>query len=98
MDKDRKEAGKYSWLPQFMPDAARLIREKRKALGDEWVNECWRRGVLAGEPGWFFAAQNRLSVGVPPMGMAEAFFEQIGPKFPGACMVYIRDKGAADGA
>ncbi|MEY8688338.1 MAG: hypothetical protein AB9M53_00480 [Leptothrix sp. (in: b-proteobacteria)] len=98
MDKDQKQTGKYDWLPQFMPDAARLIREKRQALGNEWVNECWKRGVVTGEAGWFFAAQNRLSVGVPPVGMAEAFFEQVSPKYPGACIVFIKDKGATHGA
>ncbi len=91
MDKEQKpKQNSFAWLPQFMPGVAKLIREKRAQMGDAHVNECWRRGVMAGEPGWFFAAENRLSVGIPPVGMAEAFFEQIHPKYPNACMVYMR--------
>lgn len=56
---------RWSWLPAHMPGVARLMLEKRRALGNEHVNECWRRGVVHGEPGWFFAREGPLAVGTP---------------------------------
>lgn len=64
MDK-RKEAGKFDWLPAAMPGVARLIRERREQLGDAHVAECWKRGVVQREPGWFFAREGALAVGTP---------------------------------
>ena len=55
----------WNWLPSQMPGVARLVAEKRKAYGDAHVNECWKRGVLQCEPGWFFAREAGLAVGVP---------------------------------
>jgi hypothetical protein len=55
----------WEWLPQQMPGVAALVREKRKEFGNAHVNECWRRGVVAGEPGWFFAREGTLAVGTP---------------------------------
>lgn len=64
MDKG-KTAGKWSWLPTAMPGVARLLAEKRKALGEAHVAECWRRGVVEREAGWFFAREGALAVGTP---------------------------------
>lgn len=57
--------GKFGWLPRAMPGVARLVAEKRRALGDAHVAECWRRGVLEREPGWFFAREGPIAVGTP---------------------------------
>lgn len=65
MDSRRKEAGKFDWLPTAMPGVARLVAERRRVLGDAHVSECWRRGVLEREPGWFFAREGALAVGTP---------------------------------
>lgn len=64
MDKVEKE-NRWGWLPAQMPGVTRLIREKRVQLGDAHVNECWRRGVLEREPGWFFAREGALAIGTP---------------------------------
>lgn len=48
-----------------MPGVAKLIAERRRALGNAHVNECWSRGVVGGEPGWFFAREGALAVGTP---------------------------------
>ena len=64
MDK-RTGPGKWDWLPTMMPRTAKLIAEKRKLFGDAHVNECWKRGVLLCEPGWFFAREAGLAVGIP---------------------------------
>ena len=64
MDK-RKDSGKFGWLPSAMPGVARLVAEKRRLLGDAHVAECWRRGVVELEPGWFFAREGAIAIGTP---------------------------------
>lgn len=54
---------RWDWLPQHMPGIARLIKDKRRELGSAHVDECWKRGVVQGEPGWFFASEGALHVG-----------------------------------
>jgi hypothetical protein len=63
MDREKKQG--WSWLPQQMPGVTKLVTEKRAKLGNDWVNECWRRGVVEREPGWFFAREGALAVGTP---------------------------------
>ena len=65
MVKNETPKKNYAWLPDHMPRVARLMREKRAALGDAHINECWRRGVLGLEAGWFFAREGSLALGVP---------------------------------
>ena len=55
----------WSWLPLMMPGVQKLMRDRRKAVGDAHVNECWKRGVILREPGWFFAREGALAVGTP---------------------------------
>lgn len=63
---DRRDKSKdWSWLPAQMPGVARLLAEKRAALGAEHVSLCWRRGVVEQQPGWFYAAEGALAVGTP---------------------------------
>jgi hypothetical protein len=64
MDKG-KVAGKWSWLPAAMPGVARLLVDKRRELGEAHVAECWKRGVVEKQPGWFFAREGALAVGTP---------------------------------
>ena len=56
---------RWAWLPAMMPGVARQMREQRQALGDAHVAECWHRGVVLREPGWFFAREGALAVGAP---------------------------------
>lgn len=64
MDK-KDETNRWAWLPQQMPGVARLMKEKRAALGNAHVALCWRRGVVEQQPGWFFASEGALAVGTP---------------------------------
>lgn len=41
------------------------MKEKRRLYGEQHVQECWKRGVLRREPGWFFAREGALAVGTP---------------------------------
>ncbi len=61
MDKAKK---RWDWLPVHMPGVAAQLADKRRELGNEWVNECWKRGVVERQPGWFFAAEGALMVGI----------------------------------
>lgn len=67
MDKKGSAAGsgRWDWLRDHMPQVAALMREKRQAWGDAHVNECWRRGVVGGEAGWFYAREGPLALGTP---------------------------------
>jgi hypothetical protein len=54
-----------------MPGVQKLLAEKRKTLGAEHVAECWKRGVVQGDPGWFFAREGALAVGTPWADIAD---------------------------
>lgn len=60
-----KKSGRWDWLPAAMPGVARQMAEHRRKMGEAHVRECWRRGVLQLEPGWFFAREGPLTVGTP---------------------------------
>ncbi len=85
----------WGWLPKHMPGVAVVIAEKRALHGAAWVNECWHKGVVEAQPGWFFAAQGSMAVGVPPAGMAEAFFGEVQTKYAGSCLVFIKEPAHA---
>ena len=59
------DKNRWSWLPAMMPTVARLMAERRAQHGPAHMAECWRRGVLLQEPGWFFAREGALAVGTP---------------------------------
>lgn len=63
MDKGKKD---WSVVVPLMPGVKALIAEKRKEWGAAWVAECWKHGVVMGEPGWFFAREGAVAVGTPP--------------------------------
>lgn len=98
MDKaGQQQTRRWDWLPVFMPGVAKLMAEKRAELGDAWVNECWKRGVVEGEPGWFFASEGPIIVGVlqdQPAMIALACARITRTQ----AMLMLREKGAASGA
>jgi hypothetical protein len=65
MDRKVKADGKWGWLPALMPGVAKLLADKRRVLGEAHVAECWKRGVVLMEPGWFFAREGPVAVGTP---------------------------------
>lgn len=58
-----KTKNSWSWLPAHMPTVAAEIERLKQQHGSQHVAQCWSRGVLKGEPGWFFAAEGVLAVG-----------------------------------
>lgn len=65
MDKDQKKQNRYGWIEAAMPLLPQHIRDARRKYGDAHVNECWKRGVVQGQPGWFFARQGTVALGAP---------------------------------
>lgn len=63
-EKEQRNPQTFAWLPQQMPKVAERVKEYRAREGDAWVNECWTRGVVLLQPGWFYAREGALAVGV----------------------------------
>lgn len=99
MDKGRR----FDWLPKEMPGVTRLIADRRKEVGAQWVSECWRRGVVQGEPGWFYAAEQGLAVGTLWTDAAQAVQAgwQVAQSVPGATLqpvLVLKPREVAHGA
>lgn len=66
MDKKGDQGtNRWAWLREFMPGVAAQMAEKRREMGEAHVALCWRRGVVELQPGWFFACEGPIAVGVP---------------------------------
>lgn len=89
----------FAWVKAAMPRVADMVARERQVLGDDWVNECWKRG-MQGEPGWFFAREGAVSIGTPfPSAMfpnAPVLDQWLADHLRGTCLVLIRRKGEAD--
>ena len=96
MDKRQGKKQSWEWLPAQMPGVAGQLADKRREVGPEWVNECWKRGVINREPGWFFAAEGALMVGVLGDDDAVLQFVRHGLQ-SGASVVVLRNKEVSDG-
>jgi hypothetical protein len=92
MDKGKD---RWGWLPAAMPKVAELIGRHRQAMGKEHVAECWDRAMRQGEPGWFYARQGQLAVGVPWPAIADAVMT---PLKDDQAMVWLRPVGQGDAA
>lgn len=91
MDKQQQKARKFDWLPAEMPGITAMVKARRVKDGDAHVAECWRRGVLGGEPGWFFAREGPLAIGTPdPTWLKWPELENV-PGALGGAMLMMRD-------
>lgn len=91
--KEQSKENRFGWLPAAMPGVAKLMAEKRRVLGNAHVAECWQRGVLKMEPGWFFAREGALSVGVPWPDIADLALGSAATSTQ--ALVVLREKGGA---
>lgn len=100
MDREKKGRG-YDWVRAAMPLLPARISELRAQHGDAHINECWRRGVVRGERGWFFARQGSVALGAPFDGV-DGLADWAGMQLqPDQVIVLVRPaqtKGDADGA
>lgn len=95
MDKERR--GRWDWVPLAMPGVTKLMADKKREMGADWVAICWTHGMW-GEPGWFFAKEGPVAVGTPwDMGQT-AMQMLLQPVTPTQALLFIREKGAAGGA
>lgn len=62
MDREKLD---WSWMQQHVPGVVAQLREWREAGEGEHLNACWRHGVVRLEPGWFFAREGAICIGVP---------------------------------
>lgn len=94
---EEPKKNRWDWLPEFMPGVVAVLADKRAEVGADWVNTCWKHGVVDREPGWFFAAQGALTVGVPANAELLADYYAMQAKFPDTALVILRPKdgGAA---
>lgn len=60
---DRKK--NWDWLLEHMPRTVAMLREYRELGEGGHVDECWRHGVLAGLPNWFYAREGVITLGTP---------------------------------
>lgn len=98
MDKEWKQG--FDWLPAQMPRVAALMKTRRAQDGDAHVNECWKRGVLRGEPGWFFAHEGALSVGTPDPGWDWRKWPELQgvPGVTTGALLFLKTREVTDGA
>lgn len=100
MDKNEEgaKANRWQWLAEAMPKLPARMKELRTEHGPAHVAECWRRGVVRCEPGWFFARQGAVSVGAPFVGdpvLSDFAAQHLQED---QCLVVIRPKEVAHGA
>lgn len=62
---DKVDKRDWSWIKQFMPGVVALLAEYREFGEGLHLDECWRRGVLLCQPGWFFAREGPIALGTP---------------------------------
>jgi len=91
MDK-KISAEDWRHLLELMPQVNRRLAEKRRELGADHVRECWRRGVLNGEPDQFFVAEGAITLGAWPsdLSMLDLYLDPVTKRaFPGAFLVLL---------
>lgn len=96
---DRVPKLDWSWMRRHMPRVVAMIEAARQRGDSALVNECWRRGVLNGEPGWFYARENGVSVGVPSKAfLVDPTQEAVLQQFPMAAILVLKERAVDHGA
>lgn len=75
-----------------MPKVTAAVAEKRKELGDTFVNDCIKRG-MKGEPGYFFAIEGGVMVGMPDRSLNafESVYDLLQAGFPSDFYLEMRN-------
>lgn len=78
-------------MSEHLPTVVARIREARQRGDGLHVDTCWRRGVVGLEPGWFWAYEAGVSVGVPDAAMlAEPNMQELLTSCPGTSLLLLR--------
>jgi len=95
MDKKAKPKSSWAFMQEHMPGVVARIKEGRDKGEGAHIDLCWRRGVVSLEPGWFWAYEAGVSVGVPgPEMLGDAQVQELLKQFPGLSILMLRDKAA----
>lgn len=87
---DLKNKANWKWMADHMPSVVALMREQRERGEGAVISECWRRGVLLQEPGFFYARENGVSVGVPSVELLrDATMGELLRQFPKAALLML---------
>ena len=89
---EAKKKLSWAWLPDFMPKVAGLIAERRKQDGAEWVAHCWRQSVVLGKPGFFWACEGAVAIGVPVEAKLVEMHHELALKYPGTASMNMAPK------
>ena len=80
----------WNWMTKQMPRVVEMLRTQRRRGGGALIDECWRRGVVGAEPGWFYAHENGVSVGVPqPELLKDPTLAAISAMFPNRALLML---------
>lgn len=80
----------WQWMAEHMPRVVAMLKEERKAGRGAHIDDCWRRGVVNGEPGLFWASEGAISVGVPPnQSLVPADVMALMKAFPGSAVLML---------
>lgn len=86
-------------MAHHMPRVVAMLKRRREAGEGALINECWRRGVLEQQPGWFFAAEGGVSVGVPADGLlADPTLLAMREEFGDPALLLLKGQEVTDGA
>lgn len=95
---DRK-LNRWSWVKEAMPRVTALVVARRKRDGDAWVNQCWQRGVIEREPGWFWAYEAGIAIGVPSAEqLADPVVLTCKAHASGLALLFTKEREAVHGA
>ena len=100
MDRVAKKTD-WTWMQHHMPGVVAMVKRERDGGRGAVVNECWRRGVVGHEPGWFYAAENGVTVGVPSVEFLKDPNQQaLAAMFPKRALLMLNGAmtGGDDGA
>lgn len=90
----------WAFMAEHMPQVVAMLKEHRAKGEGAHVDLCWQRGVRDLVPGWFWAYEGGVAVGVPDLEMlGDANLQQLLQQRPGVCILKLADPArAAHGA
>lgn len=79
-----------------MPKVVQMLKDRRERGEGAFIDECWVKGVQQQQPGWFFAAEGPVAIGVPPGGvLSDPALVAMRAAFPDQAIVMLKE--VADG-
>ncbi len=85
----------WAFMADRMPKTVARIKEARQRGDGAHVDACWRRGVVGLEPGWFWAYEAGVAVGVPSAEIvADPVVQQLLRLYPGLSVLMLHDRAA----